>query len=182
MTGGGDQVLVAPREVHDLVFRCARVAGMGAGAADRAGRNVTRAEVHFGGGLAAFASALGDHRRLVAEYDAGPEALMAGEVAARTGGSGAVAFTVPTPLAALASGLADMAGRGVGVEGIPVGASAATTIDHLQVGGRAEPAGGDAAARAAREGLAVDRASFEVLVDAARAFLVAESILDGIED
>ena len=182
MTDGLLQVVVAPREIHDLVFRCARVAGLDAGAADRAGRNVTAAEVHLGGAVEVFASVLGDPQRLVAEFGAGPDALVDAEVEARTNGSGVATFGVPTPLAALASVVADIGGRGLGVQGLPDGATAATTVDGLDVGGASTPADGAASARAAREGLSVDQRAFDALVIAARSFLVAESILDGIED
>ena len=182
MTDGRLQVLVAPREIHDLVFRCARVAGLDAGAADRAGRNVTAAEVHLGGAVETFASVLGDPQRLAAEFGAGPDVLVGAEVEARATGSGVARFGVPTPLAALASAVADIGGRGLGVDGIQAGATAATTVDGLQVTGSPSPSDGTAAARAARDGLAVDRVAVDALIAAARPFLVAESILDEIED
>ena len=182
MIDGRYQVLVAPREIHDLVSRCVRVVGLDAGAADRAGRNVTVAEVHLGGAVETFASVLGDPQRLVAEFGAGPDVLVEAELEARTTGSGVARFVVPTPLAALASVVADMGGRGLGVDGVEAGATAATTVNGLQIGGPPWPSDGTAAVRAARDGLVVDRVAFDALVIAARSFLVAESILDGIED
>ncbi|HCW00673.1 MAG TPA: hypothetical protein DGK99_04615 [Acidimicrobiaceae bacterium] len=182
MTDGRPQVLVAPREIHDLVFRCARVAGLDAGAADRSGRNVTAAEVHLGGAVETFASVLGDPQRLAAEFGAGPDVLVEAEVEARATGSAVARFGVPTPLAALASVIADIGGRGLGVDGVKVGATAATTVDELEVTGPPPSSDGTAAARAARDGLAVDRVAFDALIAAARPFLVAESILDEIED
>ena len=182
MTAGGDQMLVAPREVHDLVFRCARIAGLDAGAAERAGRNVTYSEVHFGAAVATFASVLADPQRLEAEYGTGPDALVLAEVEARAKGIGSAVFATGVPLAALASGIADITGRGLGVDGVPAGATAATLVDTLQVGGPVIPADDAAGARAAREGLVVDRAAFGALAEAAKAFLVSEATLDGIED
>ena len=41
-----EAILVAPREVHDLVYRCARIAGCDAGTADMIGRAVTFGEIH----------------------------------------------------------------------------------------------------------------------------------------
>ncbi len=182
MTVGGGPVLVAPREVYDLVLRCARVAGMDAGAADRVGRNVTFAEVELGGGVEAFAAVLHDPERMMAEYGDGPDVMVSAEVEARAEGYGTATFAVPTPMAALASVIADIGDRGLGVDGVPEGATAATVVDVLRVGGPAGSGADGAAARAAREGLAVDRRAFGALALAAKAFLVAESILDGIED
>ena len=116
MTVGGDWVLVAPREVHDLVLRCARVAGLDAGAADRVGRNVTAAEVQLGGAVEAFAAVLDDPHRILAEYGDGPDAMVSAEVAARAAGSGTATFGVPTPMAALASVIDDIGDRGLGVD------------------------------------------------------------------
>ncbi len=175
-------MLVAPREVHDLVFRCARTAGLDAGAAERAGRNVTYSEVHFGAAVATFASALEDPQRLKAEYGIGPDALLLAEVEARVKGVGSAVFATGVPLAALASGIADITSRGLGVDGVPTKATAATLVDALRVGGPASPHDDTAGARAAREGLLVDRAAFGVLTEAAKAFLVSEVTLDGIED
>ena len=129
-----------------------------------------------------FSSVLGDPQRLAAEFGAGPDVLVEAEVEARATGSGVARFGVPTPLAALASAVADIGGRGLGVDGIQAGATAATTVDGLQVTGSPSPSDGTAAARAARDGLAVDRVAFDALIAAARPFLVSESILDEIED
>ena len=182
MTVGGGRVLVAPREVQDLVFRCARVAGLDAGAADRVGRNVTAAEVQLGGAVEVFVAVLDDPNRMLVEYDDGPDAMVSAEVEARAAGYGMATFGVPTPMAALASVIADIGGRGLGVDGVPEGATAATVVDMLWVGGPVGSGTDGAAARAARDGLAVDRWAFDALTLAAEAFLVAESILDGIED
>ena len=179
---GGDQMLVAPREVHDLVFRCARIAGLDAGAADRAGRNVTYSEVHFGGAVATFASVLADPQRLLAEYGNGPDALVLAEVEARARGIGSAIFAIGVPLAALGSCIAEITSRGLSVEGVPIGATGTTLVDVLQVGGPAMPVDDTAGVRAAREGLVVDRAAFSALTEAAKAFLVSEAILDRIED
>ena len=182
MTATGAQMLVAPREVHDLVFRCARIAGLDVGAADRASRNVTYSEVHFGAAVATFASELADPQRLESEYGTGPDALALAEVEARVKGIGSVVFGTGVPLAALASGIAEITGRGLGVGGVPAGATAATLVEALQVGGPAIPADDAAGDRAAREGLVVDRVAFSALTEAAKAFLVSEEILDEIED
>ena len=79
MTGS---VLVAPREVHDLVFRCARVAGCDAGGADRTARNVTAAEIRFGGALAVVVDALASGA-LTSTWAMAADALVAAEVDTR---------------------------------------------------------------------------------------------------
>ncbi|MDG2428450.1 MAG: hypothetical protein P8M16_08490 [Acidimicrobiales bacterium] len=175
------EVLVAPREVHDLVFRCARVAGLDVGAADRVGRNVTFAEVHLGEAVNCFVSVLNDSVRLLTEYDLGPDVLVSAEVEAKNAGSASVVFGVPTPLAALASVIADIEGRGIGVDGVPEGATGATVVERLQIGGPALPAGLANTTRAARDGLVMNSETFDALNVAAREFLVAESVLDEIE-
>jgi hypothetical protein len=138
--------------------------------------------VHLGGAVETFASVLGDPQRLVAEFGAGPDVLVEAEVEARATGSGVARFGAPIPLAALVSAVADIGGRGLGVDGVEAEATAATTVEGLQIAGPPSPSDGTAAARAARDGLAVDRAAFDALIAAARPFLVAESVLDGIED
>lgn len=176
------EVLVAPRELHDLVFRCARVAGLDVGAADRVGRNVTFAEVHLGKAVDCFVSVLNDPVRLLSEYDSSPDALVSAEVEAKIIGSVSVVFGVPTPLAALVSVIADIEGRGIKVDGVPEDATGATVVERLQVGGPVLPAGLSTRTRAARNGLIVTGQTFDVLNVAAKEFLVAESVLDEIED
>lgn len=185
MTPGpvADTVLVAPRELVDLASRCARVAGLDAGSADRAAHNVTATEVGYGGALTAFLDALGDPARLVAEFVAGPDALAAAEVEARRSGSAEVAFRAPVPVAALGLAVDEVRGRGQGVSGIPDDADGSTTVDRLVVGGEPEQRAVDAALHAAvaRDGVRVDAAAFAGLTRFAHAFLVSEAILDAAD-
>ena len=173
-------VLVAPREVHDLVFRCARVAGCDAGGADRTARNVTTAEVRFGGALPAVVDALASGA-FTSTWVMAADALVAAEIDARDYGSATATFDPPVPLAALAATVAEASARGVVVSGIPSDATGGSEITTLDLApGQVEPAvrpGTDAH----RDGLPVDRGAFDALVEAAAAFLVAEEALDALE-
>jgi len=173
-------VLVAPREVHDLVFRCARVAGCDACGADRTARNVTTAEVRFGEALPAVVDALASGA-LTSTWAMAADALVAAEVDARDHGSATAIFDPPVPLAALAATVAEASARGVVVSGIPSDATGGSEIATLDLApGQVEPAarpGTDAH----RDGLPVDRGAFDALVEAAAAFLVAEEALDALE-
>jgi len=173
-------VLVAPREVHDLVFRCARVAGCDAGGADRTARNVTAAEVRFGGALPAVIDALASGV-LASTWAMAADALVSAEVDARDHGSATATFDPPVPLAALAATVAEASARGVVVSGIPSDATGGLEIATLDLApGQMEPAAGSGT-DAHRDGLQVDRGAFEALVEAAAAFLVAEETLDALE-
>ena len=173
-------VLVAPREVHDLVFRCARVAGCDAGGADRTARNVTVAEVQFGGALAAVADAL-NSEAFTSTWAMAADALVSAEVNARHHGSATATFDPPVPLAALAAAVAEATARGVAVSGIPSDATGGSEIATLDLApGQVEPAA-DPGTNAYRDGLPVDRGAFDALVEAAAAFLVAEEALDALE-
>jgi len=178
-----DTILVAPRELVDVVFRCGRVAGLDSGSADRVARNVTAAEVGYGGALEAFLDALGEPSRLVPEFVAGPDALAIAEVEARRSGSAEAVFSAPVPVAAVALDVDGVRGRGQGVSGIPDGADGSSTVGRLVVGGGPEPRAVDAGAHAAvaRDGIRVDAEAFVGLSRFAHAFLVSEAVLDAAD-
>ena len=173
-------VLVAPREVHDLVFRCARVAGCDAGDADRTARSVTAAEVRFGGALPAVIDALASGA-FTSTWAKAADALVSAEVDARDYGSATATFDPPVPLAALAATVAEASARGVVVSGIPSDATGGLEIATLDLApGQVKSTAGPRT-DAHRDGLQVDRGAFEALVEAAAAFLVAEEALDALE-
>jgi len=174
-------VLVAPREVHDLVFRCARVAGCDAGGADRTARNVTAAEIRFGGALAVVVDALASGA-FTSTWAMAADALVAAEVDARDHGSATATFDPPVPLAALAATVAEASARCVVVSGIPSDATGGLELATLDLApGQVEPAAGPGT-DAHRDGLLVDRRAFDALVEVAAAFLVAEEALDALEN
>ena len=178
MTGS---VLVAPREVHDLVFRCARVAGCDAGGADRTARNVTAAEIRFGGALAVVVDALASGA-FTSTWAMAADALVAAEVDARDHGSATATFDPPVPLAALAATVAEASARCVVASGIPSDATGGLELATLDLApGQVEPAAGPGT-DAHRDGLSVDRRAFDALVEVAAAFLVAEEALDALEN
>ncbi|HCV34768.1 MAG TPA: hypothetical protein DGF10_08905 [Acidimicrobiaceae bacterium] len=186
MTEGGNTVgtvLVAPREVLDLVYRCARVAGLDTGSADRAARNVTAAEVGYGSALGVFCQALGDSGTLKQSFVDGPDVLAIAEVKARLSGSAEARLPAPTPVAALALVVDEIRGRGLGVSGIPDDADGCTMVDRLAVGGPAQLRTVDSVAHtaASREGVRVDAIALNQATEFAHGFLVPEAILDAAE-
>ena len=74
----GATVTVAPREIHDLVYRVSRIAGCDPGTAERIAENVTFAEIHHGAAVRAFCEALGSRR---------PAYIGVGDCARRAAGS-----------------------------------------------------------------------------------------------
>ena len=179
-------VRVAPREIHDLVYRANRIAGCDPGTAERIAENVTYAEIHHGAAVSAFCEAVRALDLPTSAWATAPDALLAAEVAARTGGRASAAFASPVPLAAVASTLRHCLERGVGSIGIhgrdrgdlTVSAVEMRTVDPEVEGPRgAQVAGRDAH----RVGVELDRLLFNGLEAAAAGFLVAEATLDELD-
>lgn len=176
-------VLVAPREVHDVVYRCARIAGCDPGTADMLGRAVTFGEVHDHQAARAFLDLDGPEE--IATVATALRQIAVAEARARQGGAEVeLSFDppIPDPLTTLAR--FESANRG------------AETVDlgHYEgrlstlVLGPAAPidtlarAHSDRQARFERTGLPVARDAFDELIVRSKGFLVAESILDELED
>ena len=115
----GATVRVAPREIHDLVYRASRIAGCDPGTAERIADNVTFAEIHHGAAVRAFREAIEAHDLRASGWATAPDALLAAEVAARTGGRASARFDSPVPLAAIAGTLRDCLGAGRGANRDP---------------------------------------------------------------
>ena len=178
-------ILVAPREVHDLVVRCARVGGCTAGVADRLARNVTTAEVQLGAAIGVFVGVVEDGHLADSPIASAPDVLDGAEVTARSGDRATALFDLPVPLAGLVAAIGEAEARGMVVGGVPRGATAATTVTELVLeAGAAEPRDVDGELQtdyAYRNGGEGDRAAFDRLGEGAGRFLVSEAILDGIE-
>ena len=178
-------ILVAPREVHDLVVRCARVGGCTAGVADRLALNVTTAEVQLGAAIEVLVGVMEGGHLADSPMASAPDVLAAAEVAARSEGAATAQFDRPVPLAGLAAAIRGAEASGAFVGGVPDAATAATSVTELVLeAGAAVPRDTDPGAEATgafRNGLEVDRAAFDRLVEVAGRFLVSEAILDGIE-
>lgn len=190
-------VTVAPREIHDLVYRASSVAGCDAGMAERIADNVTFAEIHHGAAVRAFCAALETQTLGASAWVTAPDVLAAAELAARSVGIASVMFEPPVPLAAIAGTLQQSLERGVTHVGADTGArydtgdrgdrgaSVVSTID-LRLADESATAArqaliDDARANAYRNGIAVEQAWFSKLEAAAADYLVAESILDEID-
>jgi|TARA_B100000809_G_scaffold28326_1_gene24599 hypothetical protein len=174
-----ESLVVAPREVYDLVFRCARVAGCDPGTADRVARNVMVAEARWGGAVAVAVGVFEAEDPAGSAPVRAPDVLAEAECDARTTGSARAEFEAPVPLAFLVSTIAEMAGRGVVVDDLPIDATAGLPVPGL--GLRTGVADRPSSVEAHRGGLSVDRVAFNRLEAMAGRFLVSEAILDGIE-
>ena len=184
----GATLRVAPREIHDLVYRASRVAGCDPGTAERIAENVTFAEVHHGDAVRAFCKAVGALDLPASAWATAPDALLEAEVATRAGGSASAAFDTGVPLAAIAGTLRQSLERGVafelGINGSTRGDTTVRVVEMRAVDHEAEAASrtptAGARSVAHRMGLEVDQLWFSRLEAAAAGFLVAEPTLDGI--
>ncbi len=181
-------VTVAPREIHDLVYRASSVAGCDAGMAERIAHNVTYAEIHHGAAVRAFCEALETLALPTSAWVTAPDALASAELAARDRGTASVTFKLPVPLAAIAGTLQQSLERGVASTGADADARADTTVSAIELHLIDDPAAStrsalndDARANAYRHGIAVEQAWFNRLEAAAADYLVAESTLDEID-
>ena len=181
-------VPVAPREIHDLVYRASRIAGCDPGTAERIADNVTFAEVHHGAAVRAFCEALEALDLPTSAWVTAPDALLAAEVAARTGGPASAEFDSGVPLAAIAGTLRHCLERGVapiGIHNRDRGDLAVSVVEMHTIDQETEEAGRARIAGTGRDahrlGVEVDRLLFSRLEAAAAGFLVAEATLDEIE-
>ena len=181
-------VTVAPREIHDLVYRASCVAGCEAGMAERIAHNVTFAEIHHGAAVRAFCEALEADVLSTSAWVTAPDALAAAELAARNGGISSATFGPGVPLAAIAGTLQQSLERGVAPTRIDAdarGDTAVGTIELRLIDDQAVSARraliADAHNGAYRYGIAVERIWFSRLEAAAATYLVAESTLDEID-
>jgi hypothetical protein len=140
---------------------------------------VTVAEARWGGAVAVAVGVLEAGDPAVSAPVRAPDALAEAECDARITGWARAEFEAPVPLAFLASAIAEMAGRGVVVDDLPIDATAGLPVPGL--GLRTGVADGPPPVEAHRYGLSVDRVAFNRLEAMAGRFLVSEAILDGIE-
>ena len=183
-------VTVAPREIHDLVYRSSRAAGCAAGVAKRMAENITFAEIHHGAAVEMFVLSLAAGNLSASALANAPDALAAAEVeiTARTDGETIVTFDPPVPLAGVAASIRNARKRGIHALDLDVYTSGAATIAALRLSTHhlVEPVdSADSAIRtrtehAFRNGVALERVWLDRLDLAAAEFLVAESALDEI--
>ena len=180
-------VKVAPREIHDLVYRASRVAGCDPGTAGRIAENVTFAEIHLGEAARAFCEALEVLDLPLSGWVTAPDTLLAAEVTARAGGVASARLDPAVPMAAVAATLQQSLERGIAAVGIDdrvrgdttVGVVGLRTVD-AGAGAASRARRGDTHRRAHRLGVAVDRGWFRRLEAAAAGYLVAEATLDDV--
>lgn len=184
----GATVRVAPREIHDLVYRASRITGCDPGTAERIAENVTLAEIQRGAAVRVLCETLEAADLPTSAWATAPDALLAAETAARSNGTASATFDPPVPLACIAAALEQSLERGVAAAGIDsqargdlmVAAVEMRAVDReSETAGRARIAG--ARRDAYRVGVGVDHLWFRRLEEAASGFLVAETTLDEIE-
>ena len=180
-------VTVAPREIHDLVYRASRVVGCDPGTAERIADNVTFAQIHHGAAVRAFCEALEAGDLPLSVWVTAPDAVLAAEVAARAGGIASARFDPGVPMAAIVGTLRQSLERGVAAVGIDGRGRGDTTVGVVEMhrgSGEAVAASrarlADARNNAQRLGVGVDRIWFSRLEAAAARFLVAEAALDEV--
>ena len=184
----GATVRVAPREIHDLVYRAGRIAGCDPGTAERIAANVTFAEIHHGAAVSTFCEAIEALDLPTSAWATAPDALLTAEVAARIGGRASAAFDSPVPLAAISGTLQHCLERGVAPIGIHSRHRGDLAVSVVQMRAVDEEVEGASGARIAgaehdahRLGVEVDRLLFSGLEAAAAGFLVAEATLDDLD-
>ncbi len=184
----GATVRVAPREIHDLVYRASRIAGCDPGTAERIAENATLAEIHHGAAVRALCETLEAADLPTSAWATAPDALLAAETAARSNGTALATFDPPVPLACIAAALEQSMERGVAAAGIDSQARGDLMVAAVEMravdresgtAGRARIAG--ARRDAYRVGVGVDQLWFRRLEEAASGFLVAEARLDAVE-
>lgn len=186
MTSGGSEssVVVAPREIKDLVDRCCRVSGCTAGSAQRLALNVLHGEIHHGDAISTFLAALAAGPSEVGRLARAYEQVELAEVAARSQGAASAAFDRPVPLAAISQAVADARTRGVESASVAATMSAGTEIDAIEFVtatlGVASPEATARSSAAHRDGLTIPEDALRRLEAGARPFLVAEETLDSI--
>lgn len=182
-------VVVAPREITDLVDRASRVAGCTADEAARIAADIAACEIDHGGALAAW---LDLHAR--GALRAAAAAALTVESAALDAAAGAAArvtFADAVPYALLARALDALARRGI-VPAEPLAAvSGGDPVESIELVGRgsadafvcADSGAADDRRRAALErGIDVDRTEYERLEAVAACSLVAEADLDAADE
>ncbi len=178
-----ETVTVAPREIHDLVYRVSRVAGCDPGTAERIAENVTFAEIHHGAAVPAFCEALDAADLALSEWVTALDVLLAAEVEARSTGRATAEFASEVPLAAIAGTLHHCMERGmapINLQGEPRGDEAVSVVT-LMVAAAGTEASIARITDAHRHGVRIDRQAFNQLEVAAAKFLVSETTLDELE-
>lgn len=172
-----DSVLIAPRELTDLVYRCARINGCDAGSAPLLARSVTFAQVHGHQGARVFLELdIAATADLIAAYGQ----MTLGEIQARSGVEVELTFDPPVADALTTLARFEAVRRGAGVVDLVVadGALSSLTLGPSEPIPAVEQANAERQARVELEGLEIDRGLFDELNRRAVGFLVSEAVLD----
>ncbi len=179
-------VVVAPREITDLVDRASRVFGCGVGAAVRVAADVCHCEIHHGAGVTAWLEMC--DRGVLAELAGAARALDGAAIDVAAGRSGRRQFAAPVPCVLLSRALAAWAQRGVVPVDWPTSVRGVDMVDSIELVAGPTPsaallaAAGERRRAALEAGLAVDSAEWERLEAAAAGFLLAEAVLDAADE
>ena len=179
--GGGDvtrtdEVIVAPRELTDYLWRAARLVGADAGTAARFARHLTEAHVDLGNSIGIALEAL-DSTPPLHRYHEAVAALEQAEVALRHTSSHRMVFDEPMPLGLLWGQGLEGRIRGVRRPVRPRQEVATDRLSEIELVQR-EPGAAPYRQWAYRDGVAVPAAEFDALVERAKPILVSEQVLD----
>lgn len=178
-------VVVAPREIVDLVFRASRVRGCDASVAERVATSIAYCEGQYGGGLAAWAEIVSGPRPLV-EAAAASFTVDLAIVDTLRNQRGRVEWDPPIPAAFIAEAIADAQRRGLSWRDHPPRITGTTPIDAVEF---VPATGADAPDPPAREqtvahlsnGIAINASLWTSISRQADAFLLSEAVLDAAD-
>ena len=181
------RVIVAPRELHDLVYRSCRVAHCDAGTAEVIAENVTFSEIVHGSSVAAFCKVVDDLESQTPIWGLALDEISCADVETRLRGKSTAKFNHNVPLAAIALCLHQSATRGAVALELSMPDSGSRPISVVQmVSGRLRKSQTDFIERrltdAHQLGVKLPLRDFRRLEQTAAPFLVSEPLLDAIEE
>ncbi len=174
-----DEVIVAPRELTDYLWRAARLAGADAGTAARFARHLTEAHVDLGEGVGVALEAL-DSTPALSRYAEAVAALERAERALQTASSHVMEFSEPMPLGLLWGPGLECRVRGIRRPARPGHELASERLHEVELINR-EPGAVPYRQWAHRDGVPVPADEFDELIARTKSFLVSEQLLDAAD-
>ncbi len=169
-------VLVAPREVRDLIQRASRVKGCEASVADHLATKVTFCEVYYGGGIRGWLQLVSEDTNCLSEVVASAQildSLPANDVSE-------FSWNSPIPFVLIAKSLSVLQTYGFtwSCDPTPITGDALVRCVYLTQETSADHLLDDKMQKALSDGLKVNYADWKDLTNIAAEFLLSEEILD----
>ena len=173
---GNKSILVAPREINDLVQRASRVKGCEASVAERIASRITFCEMNYGGGINGWLQLVTDDKNCLSETFQSVQILDA----LPAENSFEFFWDPPIPFAFIAQPLSVLQSYGFTWEISPETVAGDVLIQCvcLNKESSAKNSSGNDVNEAFSRGLQVDSDNWKNLVDIAAGFLLSEKILD----